>query len=86
MLLKLHFKKFYKKIALKAVKVFLKPFEASQRSVKTKKCEVFSLRPGPGREGFTLKPLYSKNCILATRRQSGSWRQTSPSTINTIAT
>ena len=36
MLLKLHFKKFYKKIALKAVKVFLKPFEASQRSVKTK--------------------------------------------------
>ena len=35
---------------MKALKAFIKPFEASQRSVKIK-----SVRPGLGREGLSLK-------------------------------
>ena len=43
---------------MKVFKTFIKPFEAQQRSVKTKiKLFFFSLRPGLGREGLN-EPFY----------------------------
>ena len=38
--------------AFKAFKVFIKPFEATQRSMKIKNNLIFSLRPGLGWEGL----------------------------------
>ena len=40
--------------ALKALKAFIKPFEAPQRSVKKKFKLISSLRPGLGPEGLNL--------------------------------
>ena len=37
---------------MKALKAFIKPFEAPQRSTKIKFNLIFSLRPGLGREGL----------------------------------
>ena len=40
---------------MKALKAFIKPFEAPQRSVKPKISHVFPLRPGLGWEGLIWK-------------------------------
>ena len=39
---------------MKALKAFIKPFEAPQRSVKIKIYVKFSLHPGLGREGLII--------------------------------
>ena len=39
---------------MKALKAFIKPFEAPQRSVKIKSKLIFSFLPGSGQEGLNV--------------------------------